>query len=226
MHNRTLFVLFLFVFALGIYYYTGQYTKLKEQAKQERAAARIFPFESGEAGKAGWIRSGDRGEIVLEKRDGHWRVSSPVAAEADGDAVGMALAALSETDRNREIDPGPAEPEALKQYGLDEPHFEIWVDGAFDTDTIRFGKSNPAGTGIYIHKASTGQVLLAPVSLRESMDLSLLDLRNRHIVSFDPDLVSLLTLETSGSAPVICEKGEAGWTASSPSILDTSAVEG
>lgn len=228
MNNRIPVILFMFVFAFGIYLYSDQYTKKKEEEKQERAAARIFPFEPRVAGRAGWIRTGGgSGEIVLDKVADGWVVAAPVAVDADAGSVEMALASLAETDREREIDPGPLGRKALEQYGLAEPRLKVWVDGGtFDADTIAFGKSNPAGTGVYIGRASTGQVLLAPAALLESVDLSLLDLRNRRLVSLDADKVKLLTLERPGTAPVICGKDTAGWTASSPSTLEAGDMDG
>lgn len=143
-------------------------------------------------------------EIVMEKRDGEWRLTAPFAARADAITIERLLAVLEAKTTVRY----PATD--LARYGLDAP---LAVLTAND-QAIAYGAINPTTREQYV--LAGNQVLVVPVSYAAALPRSIDALLTKSLfaagekapVRFDlPDFTVALEEGTWAVAPIASEAG-------------------
>ncbi|HJT82600.1 MAG TPA: DUF4340 domain-containing protein [Chthoniobacterales bacterium] len=164
------------------------------------------------------------GEMELEKKGDHWEIVKPMRARADDQKVGDLIAQIT----NARIEQFVAEDKGdLNPYGLAQPKGSITLFAGGD----KSGKAEtPAGQGqmlqigsvpeknpeqIYVRFSARGFVYTLPKKIESILQTQPNDLRDRHLIRFDRNILDRLTIEAQGKPKVVLARKNEAWTIAS-----------
>ena len=151
---------------------SGRSARLVRESVLAAAAERATGFIVRREGEA---------PVVLEERDGAWRICAPfegAAAESVVKKLGDALAF-------REVEDALSDAELLRlgrargDFGLEEPRLTVEVCAEGLTNEVYFGGATAAGAGVYAAIGGSDLVYVVPTSVVAAVDLAAADFRLR-----------------------------------------------
>ena len=152
------------------------------------------------------------GEMELEKKGDHWEIMKPLRARGDDQKVGDLIAQVT-TARIQQFvadDHGDLHP-----YGLAEPRGTITLFGQDDKQGQMLqigGVSEKEKDQVYVRSAARGFVYALPKKIEETLNTKPNDVRDRHLVRFDTNILDRITIEAASKGKaVLARKGEE-WT--------------
>ena len=177
----------------------------------------------------------DRGDtlVVLEKDAGDWRLTAPVAAAADGDAVERYLRNLRETERERVVEDSAAVAAdgALRaKYGLEGARLKIRLETTEAAlDTFVFGADSPTERFAYMRRGGANPEIFTVRAWRyDNLNKGVFDLRDRRVLPFAKDEAVRVSLQAADGDAVVLEKQAGSWRLLEPveAEADAGAVDG
>ncbi|MFQ5960166.1 MAG: DUF4340 domain-containing protein, partial [Candidatus Methylomirabilales bacterium] len=154
-----------------------------------------------------------KGQTVLKKVDGRWRMAQPEEALAD---QRMVEDLLWDLDGARVKEFVADHPKTLKPYGLDTPPVTIrLLDQAGNALTSLALKSALKKEGAYARVGDRQSVYLVDAELYEQLDKGPFDLRFRRLLSFETWDVGKMALARDGQE-ILLEKREEEWELTKP----------
>jgi hypothetical protein len=86
----------------------------------------------------------------------------------------------------------------LETYGLQTPQLELTLgQGTNRTQRVQFGRSPPNDTtNVYARRLSQTNIVLVPLSLLQALNTPLSEFRDRRLLAFDPDTISLIEVRS------------------------------
>ncbi len=178
------------------------------------------------------IKQAGHDEYKLTRKDIAWQVGGPFEAPAQPAMVTPMLAALAAPRAERYV-AAKADPEKLKEYGLDAPQLSVVVTTTnpdAKERTLLVGKPSPEAQRRYA-KLSDGDALFeVGDKLTVALERDPLDLLDRHLLTLDPKTIDRVQSK-GGAAPLTLErKGDAWQVSESPAgaafAADSFAVDG
>jgi len=151
----------------------------------------------------------------LEKKADHWEITKPLKARGDDQKIGDLLAQVT-TARIQQFvaeDRGDLHP-----YGLSEPRGSITLYGTNDKDgqTLQIGGvSEAAKDQVYVRFALRNGVYALPKKIEEILSTKPSDLRDRHLVRFDRNILDRFTIESAGESKIVLARKGENWTIAS-----------
>jgi hypothetical protein len=150
---------------------------------------------------------GEHGSIRLEKSGDAWRLTGPLSADADPDAVESLLSSLETARVERRL----GEEADRAPYGLDAPRAAITVETSSGAaSTLELGAPSPVGGGHYALLPGGREVAVVSASTGDFAGKDVLNLRDKRLLQFDPWKVKRLRIER-GRETVLLERPEPGW---------------
>jgi ribosomal protein L20A (L18A) len=150
------------------------------------------------------------GEVVLDKKESHWRITKPLQARADDAKVNDLIAGATAA----RIDQFITDSSNLANYGLTEPRgtVEFYTEGSENPVTLQVGtngKEEKDKEKTYAKLSSRDSVVLVPKDIEKILENKPNDLRDRNLVRVEADIVDRITVEVPGKPPIImARKGE------------------
>lgn len=151
------------------------------------------------------------GEMELEKKGEHWEITKPLKARGDDQKIGDLLAQVT-TARIQQFvaeDRGDLHP-----YGLTDPRGSITLFAANDKEgqTVQIG-GVPEGEKdqVYVRFALRNGVYTLPKKIEEILTTKPADLRDRHLVQIDTNILDRLTIEPAGKTKVVLARKGESW---------------
>jgi hypothetical protein len=159
--------------------------------------------------------------VTVKKTGGDWQITEPKPYAADQEAVTTILSTLSQLNADRLVEDKASD---LKQYGLDPAAVEVDILGK-GTRELLLGDDTPAGGDVYVKLAADPRVFTISSFNKTSLDKSLNDLRDKSLVTVNPDNVSRVELIKKGQ-DIEFDRTKDGWQMLKPSAAaaDSSAV--
>lgn len=144
------------------------------------------------------------------KKDGtgNWQLTKPIQVDADSEKVNQVLDDIL----NKRIKQTLEVPE-LTQYGLEAPSITLSLstNGGAPAATFLIGKKT-INFSVYAKEKSEARVFLIESSALDDLTKSATDLRDRSMIKFDTETVSVIQLQQNDSGSVIhCEKRDNTW---------------
>lgn len=151
--------------------------------------------------------------VVLTRSEGDAWTVSPGDYVADLTEVRSYLSSLRATRAVAFVDEAPKD---LARYGLAAPRLRVSVftGGGTPAATLLVGKDYTEGdsTRVYAKREDRPNVVgLGEWSLR-SLDKDVGTFRDKTLLGFDPERVGRFEIDRHGEAPLVFERGDAGWT--------------
>src|SRR5271167_3603998 len=123
---------------------------------------------------------------------GRWQITSPTSLTADQGAVSSLLGTFSSLNAERLVEERAGN---LAPYGLDAPKLEVdLTEKQNKTQKLLIGDDTPAGNGIYAKLEGDPRVFTIPSYHKTSIDKSANDLRDKRLLTVDPDKISQVDL--------------------------------
>ncbi len=221
--GRSLLVLLVLALALGAYIY---FVEAKREPAGTETTEKVFSIDASAIDHLE-IHSTKGETTTLDKSSGTWKITAPVAAEADQSAVDAVTNALATMSITRVLDENPA---SLEPYGLEPAQLEVAfrTSGETTDQRLSIGNKTPTGSDVYARTAAAGRLLLVPSYLQDSLDRGTFELRNRTALAFDRDEVDHVTIDRPGSPSVVLAQEAGAWNLTAPvqAPADDSAVNG
>ena len=144
---------------------------------------------------------------VRLRRDGHarWGFESPILARANKAAVEVTINALSALTAKTFLDRTDT-----GRTGLDAPAYHLTFEGNARRETLLLGQTAPGGE--YYARFENQDVVFTtavPPQLLKVLGSSQEQLRDRHVLDFDPATVTSLTLTAPGQPEISLQRLEA-----------------
>jgi hypothetical protein len=166
------------------------------------------------------------GEMELQKTGDHWEIVKPMRARADDQKVGDLVAQIT-TARIEEFvaeDRGDLQP-----YGLAAPRGSVTLFGPDDksasrTDSSRGEQGQMLQIGtvseknkeqVYVRFAPRNFVYTVPKKTEAILETKPNDLRDRHLVRFDRNILDRITIEGQGKPKIVLARKDNSWTIAS-----------
>ena len=214
--RNTLIMAVVLIFVGGfVYFYEIQGRAEREEA--ERQEELLMHFDSDQV--TGVELTTATGTVRATKTDGEWGIVAPVTIAADGTAIDSLVDRLESGKHERLISEAADD---LGPYGLLEPVARVTLelpDGK--QATLAVGNDTPVGANVYVTAGDDGAVHSAMGSIRDALDKSLFDLRNKSVLVFDENAVRSIDLSRGAfraalEATPTGDDGGLQWNATAP----------
>jgi len=155
------------------------------------------------------------GEMELEKKADHWEIVKPLRARGDDQKIGDLLAQVT-TARIQQFvaeDRGDLHP-----YGLAEPRGSITLFAAEDKagQMLQIGGiPEKEKDQVYVRFAARSAVYTLPKKIEEILGTKPADLRDRHLVRVDMDILDRITIDAAEKGKTVLARQAESWTIAS-----------
>jgi Domain of unknown function (DUF4340) len=162
----------------------------------------------------------------LKLVDGKWRIAEPKPMSADQDTVTSMVTSLSALTADKTIDDNPTD---LSAYGLNAPTLDITItkkDGK--TAHVLVGDATPTNSGNYAKLSDGPKVYTIASYVKTGLDKTDNDLRDKRLLTFEPEKVTRITLAAKGVPLEFGKNGQSEWQILKPGPFraDGSQVDG
>ena len=223
MNPKKTAVLFAIAAALAAFVYF--YEIEGEQARVDAKAAekRLFPDVKQEEITSISLRVSDAPEIRLERREGHWRMLTPIDFAADTFAADGVASAITQLMSESVIeDPQPPDAYGFRTGGA-EVRFAV---GGLEK-TLRIGNATPVGSNSYASIDGDDRVYTVASYQFSPFKKGPDEFRDKRILDFDPAVVRRIEIRWPETTVVIDRSDEA-WQMVEPvrALADADTVDG
>ena len=205
---------------LGGYIY---FVESKRPAGGLETKDKVFTVESEALEELSVTSQGET--TTLRKEGDKWKITSPIAADADANEVSSLTSALTGLEVNRVIDENAAN---LAEYGLAEPRIKIAYKAKSGSGEVHIGEKTATQSDLYAVKAGEKRVFLVSGFQETSLAKKTFDLRDKRVLNFERDKVDSIELMQPGSPTVQVARSGSEWLVRQPIAArgDYSGVEG
>ncbi|HXN86053.1 MAG TPA: DUF4340 domain-containing protein, partial [Candidatus Binataceae bacterium] len=142
----------------------------------------------------------DDGSGMEIDRDGdNWKIVKPASYGADPTQVRQLLSTLGDSKVANFITDAPTN---AAQYGLEKPHLAITVylgnGGEQQSLLLGFKQKESGKDGIYARRGERAPIYTVAPWMMSSLDKSILDLRDKTVLNFDPAKVETINVNPAG----------------------------
>jgi Domain of unknown function (DUF4340) len=158
------------------------------------------------------------GEMELEKKADHWEIVKPLRARGDDQKIGDLLAQITTAQIQQFVAEDRGD---LRPYGLAEPRGSVTLFAVDDKtgQTLQIGAPTGAGEKdkdqVYVRFTARSAVYTLPKKIEEILALKPADLRDRHLVRIDTNILDRITIEATGKGKTVLARKEENWTIAS-----------
>lgn len=165
------------------------------------------------------------GEMELQKNADHWEITRPLRARADDQKVGDLIARVTTAQIQQFVadDRGDLHP-----YGLAEPRGSITLFAQDDKQgqMLQIGAVPEKNKDqVYVRFSARGFVYTLPKKIEELLNTKPNDLRDRHLVRIDTNVLDRLTIDAPGKGKIVLARKGEDWTIASKSNAPANSGE-
>lgn len=219
---RKTFIFGLVLLGLAAFYYLYENKFFGEREETQRRARKVFALKKDEVQGILLRKKGEEFEIWREEEG--WVIRYPLKARGDKGAIEKLLKALLQAEEERVL--GEGGEEELKTFGLSPPRVEAVLKGEKREWAVLIGDENPAQTAVYAMRRGEKKIFLLSLYYWFQIDKELYDLRDKTVLSFDPQKVKGLKVSYRGNKLCLKKEGQE-WRMTFPVVAkaDKGAVE-
>jgi hypothetical protein len=184
---------FVFLVLAGVLYWSGHRKSAEESVKASAdTPPAILKLDPSTITKLD-LEKKDEKPIVLAKADsGAWKITAPEPLGADQAVVSGVLSTLSSLNSERLVEDKATD---LKPYGLDHPSLQLDISEKDNKiQKLLLGDDTPTGGAVYAMLEGDPRVFTMATYAKTSVDKSLNDLRDKRLLTVNPDKISRMEL--------------------------------
>jgi hypothetical protein len=202
MKFRNTLMLLVLTVAVGAYVYFYEIKGGEKREKEKEAAGKLVDIKKDSVTAITLKPDG----VELKKAGGKWELTAPVQYQADEGTVNSLLYSLESAKRDREEIATSAAEHA--NYGLDPARAELIVrHEKGEQDTLYLGDNNATSTLVYARVNHDPEVVLTAKGLADNAKKSLLDWRNKDLLTFETSEVNRMLLKTPSTSFELKKEG-------------------
>src|SRR5690348_3467318 len=141
------------------------------------------------------LKKKDGADLILQKQDGKWQITSPQQLRADDAAVSGMISSLSSLSSDRLVED---KADNVGQFGLSSPSLEVDVTAKNDTHKLLIGDETPTSNGAYAKLEDDPRVFTIASYTKSNIDKGVNDLRDKRLLTAESDKVSRVDLNANG----------------------------
>ncbi len=152
------------------------------------------------------------GEMELQKQGDHWEIVKPLRARADDQKVGDLLAQVTTAHIETFVADDRGD---LHTYGLAEPRGQITLFTPEDKQGQIMqigGAPEKEKDQVYVRFAARNAVYTLPKKIEEILNTKPNDLRDRHLVRFETNVLDRITIDATGRGKTVLARKNEAWT--------------
>jgi Domain of unknown function (DUF4340) len=201
----------------GVYFFQARSDKAEKPSEDTSKPAFAIKADNITALTISHLDKKGEPAIQLSELNGNWDIVQPIATGADQSAVrgivdGLADARVSQTE--------PGTPDRLQAYGLNSPRAELDFELKNGTKhKILMGDKDFTEVSVYSLIDGAKTVSLLPISLYNSADKPVDDLRDRSVLHIDSGKIASFELKNASgelTASKQTVKGQTQWNFTQP----------
>ncbi len=193
------------------------YSNKQEDAKQAKGSSKgpqLFNLNEDDIRGIEITRKGDIPTVLKRDDAGKWTITAPEMMAADPQAVTAITTSVRNLPSDRVVDEKPSQ---LNAYGLQPPAVLLKLtmkDGK--THELRVGEQTPDKSGVYAMVDNDPKLYTVGAIALDNYGKSMMDLREKRLMSFSVDKVSKADLDVQGKPPVEFTRMDDQWQISKP----------
>jgi hypothetical protein len=198
--------------ALASYVYFVEIKYKHEQEVLEEKAAKIVQLEKDKVARVE-LKTPER-TMDLQKPGDSWVLSAPLKTAADQFAVGSLIHSALDAKPEKVVLEKDVK---WDEYGLDKPEFTITLTTKDNKKTeILFGAANPAKSSYYARVDDQPKLLLVADTLKNSLNKTPYDLRDKSVLSMASEDVERLVISKGNESVELERQDKDKWLLSKP----------
>lgn len=176
----------------GALYWSNRHPASTETVDASPAPPKILSVNESDLTKVD-LRKGGGDQLALARNgSGAWEILAPKPMTADQSAVSSMLGTFSSLSSERLVEDKATD---LGSYGLAKPALEVdLTEKSNKAQKLLIGDDTPAGSGAYAMLAGDPRVFTIASYTKTSIDKTANDLRDKRLITLDPDKVSRMEL--------------------------------
>jgi hypothetical protein len=222
------------ILALGmVCYLTFIDKKIPGTREQQESESQLYKFDQEDV--TGLEISNVHGTIVLQKKNDHWEITSPVNTLADTATVSEVIGALAYAEPQRTIPmdgSDQANENNLKEWGLSPAAEKAIIHLKDRSLELLVGRKVAINDSVYARTSEhhDAPVRVIPSTVAAALEKSLSDLRSRSVFDFETDKVTRLATSVANTATTPAQECEADlkgvkWTLVKPLVARASTTD-
>src|SRR5947208_3491630 len=154
------------------------------------------------------------GEMEFEKKADHWEIVKPLRARGDDQKINDLLAKITTAQIQQFVAEDRGD---LRPYGLTEPRGSVTLFAVDDKTGQTLHIGGPLGAGekekdqVYVRFTTRNAVYTLPKKIEELLALKPADLRDRHLVRIDTNILDRITIEAPGKGKTVLARKDESW---------------
>ncbi len=176
----------------GTLYWSNHHKPADTTDASANVAPKILAVKEADISKFDLKKNGTEQVGGERNSAGQWHITAPTALPADQSAVSSLLGTFSSLNSERLVEEKAGN---LAPYGLDTPKLEVdLTEKDNKTQKLLLGDATPAGNGMYAKLDGDPRIFTIPSFDKTSIDKSANDLRDKRLLTVDPDKISQVEL--------------------------------
>jgi hypothetical protein len=189
--------------ALGAYLYFVEVPTETRKSEQEAKQQKLLTIEERDI--TGLDVSWPSSSVSLEKQDGRWMMTKPIATEGDPREVEAMIRALVLGKVSRVVEEHAAN---LEPFGLAQPPVTVTIKAGTREQRIALGDTGPISSTLYAQRPPEDSVLLTDLAARDFLSKSVLTFRKKELFAVDQSKIDRLRLASPQSEIVLYREHE------------------
>lgn len=165
------------------------------------------------------------GELELQKKAEHWEIVKPLRARGDDQKIGDFLSQVTTAHIQQFVADDRGD---LRPYGLTEPRGSVTLfkDGDNPGQTLQIGgAAEKEKEQVYVRFNARNAVYTLPKKTEELLNTKPMDLRDRHLIRVDTNILDRLTIDAPGKGKTVLARKNENWTIASRNNQPANASE-
>jgi hypothetical protein len=196
---------YLLVFLVLAGAYAGLKWRQEKQATREEQARQVFHLQETEINTLSLVRGNN--EVRLVKKNKIWYLTVPLNTKADQTIVDSMVSTLARLRKERDL----GVEKDLKPFGLDQPGLLVKFTAQGQPHQLVVGAPAPGGESYYVRRDQDPHLLLISRGSKDSLDRTLLALRDKTLFTFISDEVKGLKVVTDKATVNLEKTGPLTW---------------
>lgn len=208
----------------GAIWWSNKQEEAKKDQPDPKAPPKILSLKEDELQKIELEHKGEPTIVLTRNDSGKWSITAPEALDSDVQPVSAITSAVSNLSSDRVVDENLSDPGS---YGLESPEIAVNLtmkDGS--AKRLRVGEQSADRGGVYAMVDGDPRLYLMPAYYRDTFDKHVVDLREKHLMSFDQNNASRVELNVAGNPGLeFSRTGDSQWQILKPRPMRADSLQ-